>query len=107
MTIAWTQGVQDHISLIDTGFTGELKMSEEKAKEIGLKVTHTQPVTLADSSIRVMSASIALVSLEGVTNLVNVLISPGDTIIGVGLLKKFQYLLNIDFKFNQLSLQKL
>src|SRR5467141_954705 len=104
--VAWKAGVQEHVALVDTGFTGELKLSEEKAIELGLDLTHAEPVTLGDNKTVQMPASIALVSMEGIRYVVNVLIAPGETIIGVGLLKKFQYILNIDFKFNVLTLQK-
>lgn len=104
--IGWRLGVQEVIALVDTGFTGELKISPEKAIELGLQTTHTERVMLGDEKEVFMPASLALVSMEGTTNVVNVLIAQGITIIGVGLLRKFGYALNIDFKYNSLILQK-
>ncbi len=91
---------------MDTGFTGELKISPEKATELGLQVTHTEPVTLADEKTIYMRASLAIVSMEGTMNVVNVLISQGIPIIGVGLLRRFRYALNLDVRYNSLVLQK-
>src|SRR3990167_9054114 len=93
LVVGWKLGVQDLIALVDTGFTGELKISPEKAVELGLQITHTEPVTLADEKTVNMQASLALVSMEGVMNVVNVLVSQGIPIIGVGLLRRFGYAL--------------
>lgn len=106
LTVGWKLGVQELIALVDTGFTGELKISPEKAVELGLQTTHTEPVTLADENQIYMQASLALVAMEGVTNVVNVLISKGIPIIGVGLLRRYGYALNMDVKHNSLILQK-
>ena len=102
----WRLGVQETVALVDTGFTGELKISPEKALELGLQITHAERVTLADEKTVYMQASLALVSMEGVRNVVNVLVSKGTTIIGVGLLRRFGYALNMDVKYNSLLLQK-
>ena len=39
---------QELIALVDTGFTSELKLSEEVASQLGLSTTHTEKVILAD-----------------------------------------------------------
>lgn len=107
LVIGWKQNIQDILVLIDTGFTGELKISLKRAKELGLNITHAEKVSLADDRQINMEASIALVSMEKTVNTVNVLISNGELpIIGVGLLKRFGYTLKIDFKHDILHLQK-
>lgn len=106
LIVGWRLGVQETVALVDTGFTGELKISPEKALELGLQITHAQPVTLADEKTVTMSASLALVSMEGVMNVVNVLVSQGIPIVGVGLLRRFGYALNMDVQYNSLILQK-
>ena len=106
VVIGWRLGVQKIIALLDTGFTGDLKIPKKKISELGLKLTHTEHARLADGSLVNMSASLSLVSMEGVTKTVTVLISKGMPIVGVGLLKRFGYTLNIDFKYNNLTLQK-
>ncbi|MDP2669061.1 MAG: hypothetical protein Q8P07_04480 [bacterium] len=106
LIVGWKLGVQEIVALVDTGFTGELKISPEKATELGLQITHAEPVMLADEKTVNMQASLALVSMEGASNVVNVLIVQGIPIIGVSLLRRFGYALNIDFKYNSLVLQK-
>lgn len=102
----WKLGVQQMVVLLDTGFTGELKISPEKAQEMGLEITHTQRVSLGDDRVVNMSAALAVVSMEGVKSVVNVLISRGETIVGVSLLRRFGYILTADFRYNSLTLQK-
>ena len=106
LIVGWRLGVQDTVVLVDTGFTGELKISPEKALELGLQITHTERVTLADEKTVYMQASLALVSMEGVMNVVNVLVSQGTPLVGVGLLRRFGYALNMDVKYNSLIFQK-
>ena len=106
LVVGWRLGVQEIVALVDTGFTGELKISPEKFLEFGLEITHAEPVTLADESTVYMRASLALVSMEGVANVVNVLVAQGTPIIGVGLLRRFGYALNMDVRYNSLVLQK-
>jgi clan AA aspartic protease len=106
LVVGWKLGVQEIIALVDTGFTGELKISPEKALELGLQTTHTERVILADENPVYMEASLALTAMEGVVNVVNVLISRGMPIIGVGLLRRYGYMLNMDVKYNSLILQK-
>ncbi|MBU2545244.1 hypothetical protein KKC65_02225 [Patescibacteria group bacterium] len=65
IAVGWRSGVQEIVALIDTGFTGELKLSKEKASELGLILTHTEHIHLADDSKIDMPASLASVSMEG------------------------------------------
>lgn len=105
--VGWRYGVQEIVALVDTGFTGELKLSPQTASELGLDITHTEPVTLADDKTTNMEASIAVVSMEGTPKMVSVLIAPGMLpIVGVELLRRFSYVLSMNFKENILVLQK-
>lgn len=106
LVIGWDYGIQEVVALVDTGFSGELKVPPEMIKELGLTVTHTQPVLLANEGITHMEASLAFVSMEGVVNEVNVLICMGLAVVGAGLLKRFGYKLTIDFKYNSVTLEK-
>ena len=101
-------GIQEIMALVDTGFTGELKLSQKSASELGLKITHAEPVTLANEETITMQASLAEVALEGVKNTVNVLIDAGLLpIVGLGLLRRFGYKkINFDFDYNILTLER-
>ncbi|RJQ35005.1 hypothetical protein C4568_01625 [Candidatus Parcubacteria bacterium] len=96
--------VQQVVALVDTGFTGELKISEQHMQELGLKQTHVETVSLADDSNVEMPASIAYVAMDNVVNLVNVLVAPGGVIVGAGLMRKFGHTLTINFPLNSMTL---
>lgn len=106
LIVGWTLGVQEIVALVDTGFTGELKIPPTKAAELGLQITHTEPVILADEQRVYMEASLAVVAMEGMRNTVSVLIGKGTPIIGVGLLRRFGYALHMDVRDDSLTLQK-
>ncbi len=106
LSVGWKLKAQEITALIDTGFTGELKISSKEAMELGIETTHTELVTLANESTVGMPVGLAQVSMEGIQSTVEVLISDGMPIIGVGLLKKFGYILSINFPANIVSLKK-
>ena len=106
LNIGWKSKTRDITALIDTGFTGELKISSREAMELGIEATHMELVTLADENTVGMSAGLIQVSMESNQKTVEVLISDGMPIIGVGLLKKFGYILTINFPANLVSLKK-
>lgn len=106
LTVGWHLGVQDIVALVDTGFGGELKIPPEMVSELGLSVTHTKTVLLANETGVNMPAALAFVSMEGTMNEVDVLICEGTAVVGVKLLKRFGYSLTVDFKNSSVSLEK-
>src|SRR3989344_6849747 len=98
LVVGWNRGVQEITAIIDTGFSGELKVPPKMIAELGLEVTHVQPVLLANGASATMRASVAFVAMEGETKEVNVLISEGRAVLGGGLLKMFGYKLIVDYK---------
>ena len=106
LVVGWNRGVQEITALVDTGFSGELKVPPKMIDELGLEVTHAQPVLLADGTGITMRASLAFVAMEGETKEVNVLISEGRAVVGGGLLKMFGYKLIVDYKEDSVMLEK-
>lgn len=106
LVVGWNRGVQEITAMVDTGFSGELKIPAKMIDELGLEITHAQPVLLADGTNATMRASLAFVAMEGVTKEVNTLISEGPAVIGGGLLKLFEYRLIVDYKRGSVELEK-
>lgn len=106
LVVGWRQSVQEIVALVDTGFTGELKIPPKKVVELGLEITHTEPVSLANEEIAHWGAALAAVSMEGIEHVVDVLVGRGIPLVGVGLLKRFGYSLHIDFPHDTLTLQR-
>ena len=96
--------VQNVLVLIDSGFTAELKISEELAEQLGIKTEYIETVSLAVGKATI-PAGFAHVSLEGQTEKVSVLIG-GRPSIGIGLLRKFGYSLHMDCVNDQIRLQR-
>lgn len=94
------------ITLVDTGFTGELKLSSKEVMDLSIVPDRLETVQLANGRPAKMFASSAEVSMEGIKNSVEVLISDGIATIGISLLRKFGYNLNVDLKKDILLLQK-
>lgn len=106
LVVGWNRGVQEIVALVDTGFSGELKMPSKTIDELGLEITHAEQVLLANGEHAYMRASLAFVAMEGDTQEVNVLISDGPAVIGGGLLRLFGYKLTVDYKVDSVTLEK-
>ena len=106
VNIGWKEMVQQVVAIIDTGFTGELKIPPESMRDFNVFPTHTERIELANKSIVPMPACLLEVSLEGEVKTVEAVVDEGDILIGVGLLKKFGYILKIDFKHRNIELTK-
>lgn len=106
LMVGWNRGVQEITAMVDTGFSGELKIPPKMITELGLEITHVQPVLLANGTSATMQASVAFVAMEGDTKEVSVLISEGRAVIGGGLLKMFGYKLIVDYKNGSVTLEK-
>lgn len=107
VTVAWKLNLQEIVALVDTGFTGELKVSKATAKALGLEVFAVRYIALGDGHLVQWETSLAFVSLEGIMKSVSVLIGDGQEIIGVSLLRNFGYSLIMDFEANSFVLQKI
>lgn len=103
--IGWLHGAQQVSVLVDTGFTGDLKISYLQAKQLGLETSYAGDVLLANDQEVVMDGAFAFISIEGITKVVNVLVSKGEAIIGVELLRKFGYELRMNTRINRLVLE--
>ena len=106
LSIGWILGIQDIVAVVDTGFSGEIKVPPNVASELGLTPTHVQAVLLANGEMTEVSASLAFAVIEGKKEEVDVLIVKGMSIIGVGLLNRLGFKLTIDFKIRTVTLDR-
>ena len=104
--VTWKWRVRPIVALVDTGFTGELKITPETAQALGLVATHVRKVSFGDSRTAILSSALAFVSMEGIRKSVTVLIGEGHEVIGVRLLRNFGYSLLMDFEADSFILQK-
>lgn len=104
--IGWAQAVQRSTFLLDTGFTGDLQVNHDIARELNLEVTSVTPTKIADGRIVSMPTAVAIASMEGVKNYVEVYISEGTPLLGIGFLSKFFYKATIDCKYKNVGLER-
>jgi predicted aspartyl protease len=106
LLVAWGQSVKNQAFILDTGFTGDLQVTRKISQELSLKETGVERVGIADGSEVLMPSALAIASMEGDTNHVNVLISKGSPLAGIGLLTKFGYKAIVDCKHRTVRLEK-
>lgn len=104
--VAWGQSVQFPVFVLDTGFTGDLLVTPAIAKKLGLVNIAVTPVEIADGRKVNMRSALALASLEGTVNHIEVLISDGKPLAGISLLSKFGYKAIVDCKYKTVALKK-
>ncbi len=106
ISLGWLSGIKKITAIIDTGFSGELKIPPSLAKELKIEITHTERLILADDSSISIPVGLIFTSIEGESKIVYALIGDGISLIGVGLLKKFGLKLTADFKKETLVLER-
>lgn len=106
VNIGWGQAVQSSTFVLDTGFTGDLQVNYDIAKELNLEVIGVIGTKIADGKIVSMPTAIAIASMEGVKNYVDVFISEGTPLLGIGFLAKFSYKATIDCKYKNVGLER-
>ncbi len=104
--IGWAQAVQRSMFLLDTGFTGDLQVSHEIAKQLNLEVTGVTPTKIADGRVVNMPSAVAIASMEGVNEYVQVLISEGSPLLGISFPSKFSYKATVDCKNKTVALER-
>lgn len=100
------QTTQIPFVVLDTGFTGDLQITPELAKELGLTVSSAQKLKVADGRIVNVPTTFAFVEMEGIKKYVQVLISESISLAGISLLSRFQYKAIIDCKYKTVALEK-
>ncbi len=99
--IAYTQSV-----LLDTGFTGDLQITPQLAKELNLSVSVVENMMVADGRIVAVPTAFAFVEMEGIKKYIRVLISESMSLMGISLLSRFQYKAIVDCKYKTVALEK-
>lgn len=108
LTLAWGIAIIKQFFILDTGFTGDLKISKEKAEELGLDPIGAERISFADNRSTEAPIALAYTAMEDVTNkqAVSVVIDDGAPLVGIGLLTKFGYKATIDCKWRTVELEK-
>ena len=106
IVVAWGQAVQSAVFILDTGFTGDLQVTPQLALQLGLEESGVTKAKVASGHIIDVSSALAIASMEGVKNNVQVLISESMPLAGISFLTKFNYKATVDCKYRTVVLEK-
>lgn len=104
--IGWGRAVQSPFFVLDTGFTGDLQITPKIAHELGLQTVGVTKTRIANGQIIQVPVALAIASMEGATNYVQILISDSMPLAGISFLTKFGYKAIVDCKYREIILEK-
>lgn len=104
--IAWGQVIQASVFVLDTGFTGDLQVTANVARNLKLKPVGVVGIQIANGETIEVPVALAIASLEGRSKYVDVLISDSIPLVGINFLSKFLYKAIIDCKYKTVLLKK-
>lgn len=107
IAVAWGQSVIYPHFVLDTGFSGDLKVSNQVAKDLGLIPIAMEPVTNMNGDIVQTPVALAYAEIEGEKKEVSILILDGLHLAGMGLYTKFRHKVIIDCKNRTIELEKM
>ncbi len=107
VAVAWGQSVTYPHFVLDTGFSGDLKVSKQVAQDLGLIPLATEPVTNMNGELVQAPVALAYAEMEGEKKTVSILILDGMHLAGIGLYTKFGHKIMLDCKNRTIELHKL
>lgn len=105
--VGYGQAVQAPFVILDTGFTGDLQVTPKIAQDLGLKVTGVTKAQIANGQVVDVPVALAVASMEGAINYIQVLISESMPLAGISFLTKFGYKAIVDCKYRTIALEKM
>ena len=107
VVVGWGQSVQAPFVVLDTGFTGDLQVTQKIAKELGLQVVGVTKTQIANGQVIEVPVALAIAAMEGAVNRIQVLISESMPLAGISFLSKFGYKATIDCKYKAVILERM
>ena len=92
--------------VLDTGFTGDLKVNKYTAGLLGLTIVGSETMTTATGHMMTVPVAIGQIVMQGVRKDVSVLIEDGSQLAGIGLLTKFGFKVEVDCRHRTVTLTK-
>ena len=106
VTVAWNNIIQSPHFVLDTGFTGDLVVTEQLAKDMGLEVTGVSSMKSAGHAVTDYRTATVIAEMEGNKLLVTAyIISDGWPLIGISFMEKFNYRAEVDCKNKTVRLE--
>ncbi|KKU60154.1 MAG: Clan AA aspartic protease, AF_0612 family [Parcubacteria group bacterium GW2011_GWA2_47_12] len=105
VAVASGYAVRTPLVVLDSGFTGDLQVSSKVAEELRLQPIGATSARIADGKIIQVPVALASAAMEGEMRSIEVLISEGMPLIGIGFLSKFGYKASLDCKNKTVSME--
>lgn len=106
ITLTWGSFVKNYWFILDTGCTGDLQIPYQWANELGVTPSSIVPTTIADGTVVQVPNASAIALMEGIGNFVQVALSNGSPLAGIGFLTKFGYRAIVDCQHRTVFLDK-
>ncbi len=106
VVVGWGHSVQTPLFILDTGFTGDLQVTPKIAQELNLSPIGVTRVRIANGQTIETPIALALASMEGSTDRIEVIIAQSVPLAGIGLLEKFSYKACVDCKYKTITLER-
>ena len=106
VVLGWGRLVQAPFVVLDTGFTGDLQVTPRIARELGLVPSGVTPVRLANNQVVNIPTALAIASMEGSVNYIQVLIAESIPLAGISFLSKFFYKAIVNCKYKTVILER-
>ena len=101
------QSVQAPFVVLDTGFTGDLQVTQKIATELGLQIVGVTKTQIANGQVIEVPVALAIAAMEGAANYIQVLISESMPLAGISFLTKFGYKAIVDCKYRTVALERM
>lgn len=89
-------GIQSPYFLLDTGFTCDLVVPSELAKDLGLNLNGVTPMRTDNNEIMYVQTGTALRVMECIKIYISILVSKGIPLLGISFMEKLGYKAIID-----------
>jgi predicted aspartyl protease len=106
ISIGWEYAIQSQFFILDTGFTGDIQLTPKMAQELGLEVISVAPMEIANGEVADMPVALGVALIDGQQKAMEVLISKGAPLAGIGFLSKFNYKVTLDCRRKTIKLEK-
>lgn len=105
VTVASGDAVKRESFVLDTGFTGDLQVTPQMAIDLGLKVISVEPIKYGDGRVIDTPTALAKAALEFRDRFVNIVISDGSPLAGIGFFKRFGYKISVCCRTHTVELE--
>ena len=104
--LAWRDSVSVPFVILDTGFTGDIQITPEMAKELGLTIYGVTKTKIANGDVVTVPTALAVAMMEGIRHSIQVLIADSPPLAGISFLTKFAYKAIVDCKYRTVALER-